>query len=282
VTDDGVQHPIEIGMGLEDMPFEIPNVRAEMCKAYAHARIGWFRAVSHVPRAFAVQSVAAELAVELGRDQLDMLLELIGSARKLDAETAGLPQTGQGPGNFWNHGEPYQEFPIDTARLANVAKLAAQKAGWGKTLPAGEGMGIAAHRSFVSYIAAVARVKVENGVLRVPEMHIAIDAGYIANPERVRSQMQGAAVFGMTAALYSALSFTDGAVDQSNFHDYEMVRADNFPEVVYTHIVPHPFSVHATGVGEPGVPPVVAAIANAVYNATGKRIRNLPIAGQLA
>jgi len=281
VADEGVQHPIEIGMGLEDMPFEIANVRAEMCKAYAHARIGWFRAVSHIPRAFAVQSVAAELAVELGRDQKDFLLELIGSARKLDAESAGLPETVGGAGKFWNHGEPYQEFPIDTGRLAAVAKLAADKAGWGQTLPAGEGLGIAVHRSFVSYIAAVVRVKVENGTVRVPEVHVAIDCGYVANPERVRSQMQGACVFGMTAALYSGLSFTDGAVDQSNFYDYEMVRADNFPEVVHTHIVPNRFTAHATGVGEPGVPPFVAAFVNAIYNASGKRIRNLPVAGQL-
>jgi isoquinoline 1-oxidoreductase beta subunit len=275
--DEGAQHPIEIGMGLEDMPFDIPNVRAEQCKAMAHTRIGWFRSVSHIPRAFAQQSIVAELAAELGRDQKDFLLEIIGAPRKLDWQSAGLPQ------DFWNHGEPSAEFPIDTGRLRGVIELAAEKAGWGKTLPAGEGLGIAGHRSFVTYIATVVHAKVDaDGTVRVPEAHVAIDCGFVANPERVLSQMQGACVFGMTAAMYSAINYENGAVQESNFHDYQMVRADNFPEVVHVHIVPRTFADHAMGVGEPGVPPFVPALTNAIFNATGKRIRNLPIGDQLA
>jgi isoquinoline 1-oxidoreductase beta subunit len=274
--DDGVQHPIEIGMGLEDLPYDIPNIRAEQCKAFAHTRVGWYRSVSNIPRAFAVQSITAELAAELGRDQKDFLLELIGSPRKLDWQAGGLPQ------KFWNHDEPYEEFPFDTGRLRNVIELAAEKAGWGKTLPAGEALGIAGHRSFVSYIAAVVRAKVDaDGTVRVPEVHMAIDCGFVANPERVRSQMQGACVYGMTAALYSGITYENGAVRESNFHDYEMVRSSNFPETVHTHIVKHPFAVHATGVGEPAVPPFLPALTNAIFNATGKRIRNLPIGDQL-
>ena len=149
-------------------------------------------------------------------------------------------------------------------------------------LPAGEALGIAGHRSFVSYIAAVVHAKVlPDGTVRVPEAHLAVDCGFVANPERVLSQMQGAAVFGMTAAMYSGITYANGAVEQSNFHDYPVVRADNFPELVHVHIVEHPFSVHATGVGEPGVPPFVAAFVNAVANASGKRIRTLPIGDQL-
>ena len=274
--DEGKQHPIEIGMGLEDMPFDIPNVRAEQCKALSHTRVGWYRAVSNIPRAFAVQSIAAELAVELGRDQKDFLLELIGPARKLDWKTAGLPQ------DFWNNGEPTDHFPFDTGRLRNVVELAAAKAGWGKTLPKGEGLGIAGHRSFVSYIAMVVRAKVDpDGTVRVPEVHAAIDCGFVANPERVLSQVQGACVFGMTVAMLSGITLENGAVVESNFHDYEQVRADNFPEVVHVHIVEHPFSVHATGVGEPAVPPFVPALTNAIFNASGKRIRNLPVRDQL-
>jgi isoquinoline 1-oxidoreductase beta subunit len=274
--DEGKQHPIEIGMGLEDMPFDIPNVRAEQCKAMAHTRIGWYRSVSHIPRAFAQQSIVAELASELGRDQKDFLLEMIGAPRKLGWRSAGLPR------DFWNHGEPTAEFPFDTGRLRNVIELAAEKAGWGKTLPASEGLGIAGHRSFVTYIAAVVHAKVgADGTVRVPEAHVAIDCGFVANPERVVSQMQGACVFGMTAAIHSAITYEGGAVQESNFHDYQMVRADNFPEVVHVHIVEHPFSSHATSVGEPGVPPFVAALVNAVANASGKRIRNLPIGDQL-
>jgi isoquinoline 1-oxidoreductase beta subunit len=274
--DSGHMPPIEVGMGLADMPYDIANVRCEDCEAKAHARVGWYRSVSNIPRAFAVQSIVAELAVELGIDQKDMLLDLIGAPRVLDLAASGLPE------DFWNYGEPYAEFPNDTGRLRNVVELVAEKAGWGRSLPEGEALGIAAHRSFVSYVATVVHAKVENGRLSVPEVHVAIDCGFVANPERVRSQMQGACVFGMTAAMFSGLSFTDGAVDQSNFYDYEMVRADNFPEVVHTHIVPNRFEAHATGVGEPGVPPFVAALMNAIYNASGKRIRNLPIAGQLA
>ena len=274
--DEGVQHPIEIGMGLEDMPFDIPNVRAEQCKAFAHTRVGWYRSVSHIPRAFAVHSITAELAHELGRDEKDFLLEMLGPPRKLDWQTVGLQQ------DFWNHGEPTSEFPFDTGRLRNVIELAAARGGWGRGLPPGEGLGIAGHRSFVSYIAMVVRVKVDDrGNVTVPETHVAIDCGFVANPERVRSQMQGACVFGMTAAMYSGITLENGAVQQSNFHDYDMVRSSNFPQVVHTHIVEHPFAVHATGVGEPGVPPFLPALSNAIFNATGKRIRNLPIGDQL-
>ncbi len=274
--DEGFQFPIEFGMGLYDMPFEIPNIRVENCKAMAHTRIGWYRSVSNIPRAFAVQSITAELAHELGRDQKDFLLEMIGSPRVIDPKAVGLPE------DFWNYGEPYAEFPIDTGRLRNVVELAAAKAGWGKSLPAGEGLGIAAHRSFVSYVAMVVHAKVAaDGTVRVPEVHVAIDCGFTANPERVKSQIQGACVYGMTLALYSAVNFKDGKAVESNFHDYQMVRADNFPEVVHTHIVPHEFKTHATGVGEPGVPPFAPALTNAIFNATGKRIRDLPIGNQL-
>ena len=274
--DKGVQHEIEIGMGLENLPYDIANIRAEQCKALAHTRVGWYRSVSNIPRAFAVQSATAELAAELGKDQKDFLLEMIGPARKLDAKASGLP------GKFWNQYEPEEEFPFDTGRLSNVVKLAADKAGWGKSLPKGEALGIAGHRSFVSYIAMVVHARVENGKVHVPEVHVAIDCGFAANPERIRSQMEGACVFGMTTAMHSGVSFENGEVQESNFHDYEMIRSDNFPEVVHVHIVPHPFSVHATGVGEPGVPPFIPALTNAIFNASGKRIRNLPIKDQLA
>jgi isoquinoline 1-oxidoreductase beta subunit len=270
--DDGHQFFIEHGMGLVDMPFDIANVRCENGKAMAHTRIGWFRSVSNVPRAFAVQSFAAELAHELGRDQKDYLLELIGPARIIDPEASGFPE------DFWDYGEPYDEFPIDTGRLRGVVELAAAQAGWGRQLPEREGLGIAVHRSFVTYVASVVRVKVEDdGTVRVPEVHTAIDCGFCANPERVRSQVEGGAVMGMTLALNSAITFENGQVMQSNYHDYDVVRCNNFPELVVTHIVPHPFTVHATGVGEPPVPPFAPALCNAIFNATGKRIRDLPI-----
>lgn len=269
--DSGHQFFIENGMGHVDVPFEIPNIRCDNGKAMAHTRIGWFRAVSNIPRAWAIQSFAAELAEELGKDQKEMLLELIGSDRQLDPKKQGFPE------NYWNYGEVNESYPIDTARLKHVLSVAADKADWGKKMPKGEGWGLAAHRSFVTYVATAARVKIdENGLIRVPEMHMVVDCGFAANPERIRSQMEGAAVMGMTCALYSGITFAGGAVEQSNYTDYEMVRSDNYPEKVQTHIIDHPFSVHASGVGEPGVPPVPPAIANAIFNATGKRLRDMP------
>ncbi len=263
--------PIELGMGLVDTPFATPALRCESAVAPAHARIGWWRAVSNVPHAFAIQSFAHELATELGRDHREVLLELIGPDRVIDAKAEGMPE------DLWNYGEPYDGFPIDTGRLKNVLNVAADAIGWGSETPEGEGLGIAVHRSFVSYVAAAVRVKIDGGQVRVPEVHMAVDCGFAANPERIRSQMEGAAVMGMTATLHSAVTYKDGAAQQSNFNDYQMVRATNFPEKVTTHIIPHPFSVKSTGVGEPGVPPVPPAICNAIFAATGKRFRSLPI-----
>ncbi|MCA0939615.1 molybdopterin-dependent oxidoreductase [Salipiger pacificus] len=268
--DEGNVLPLELAMGMTDLPFDLPNIRCEHGKALAHTRIGWFRSVSNIPHAWAIGSCVGELAHELGKDQRQMWLELIGAPRSLDLKAAGLPE------DFWNYGEPIAEFPIETRRLADVLNIAADGIGYGKELPEGEGIGLAVHRSFVSYVACAARVKVANGRITVPEMHMAIDCGFAANPERIQSQMQGAAVMGMTVALHSGITFEGGAVMQSNYYDYDVVRSDNFPTVV-THIVPHPFSVHATGVGEPGVPPVSPAIANGLFAATGDRRRHLPM-----
>jgi isoquinoline 1-oxidoreductase beta subunit len=274
--DSGYQFPIEYGMGFADMPFEIANVRCENGKAMAHNRIGWFRSVSNIPRAFAIQSFVAELAHELGKDQKDFLLEMIGSPRIIDPKAAGMPD------DLWDYGEQYAVYPIDTGRLRNVVEVAANGAGWGKQLPKGEGLGIAVHRSFVTYVATCVHCKVDkDGNVRVPEVHTAIDCGFAANPERIRSQIEGAAVMGMTLALNSAITYDKGRVQQSNYNDYDVVRCDNFPELVVTHIIPHPFSVHASGVGEPGVPPFAPALYNAIFNATGKRVRALPLGDQL-
>ncbi|MEM9522863.1 MAG: molybdopterin cofactor-binding domain-containing protein [Pseudomonadota bacterium] len=269
--DGGNQFPIETGMGHVDMPFDIPHVRCDNGKALAHTRIGWFRAVSNIPRAWAIGSFVGELAQELGRDDLQTWLDLIGTPRTVDPVAEGYPES------FWNYGEPYAEFPIETGRLANVLRMAADGIGYGKDVGDGEGIGLAAHRSFVSYVACAVHVKVVDGRIMVPEMHLAIDCGFAANPERIESQMQGAAVMGMTTALNSGITFENGAVMQSNFYDYDVVRSDNYPLNVVTHIVPHPFSVHSTGVGEPGMPPVPPAIANGLFHATGMRKRHLPI-----
>ena len=230
--DSGYQFNLEYGMGLVDVPVEVPNIRCENGQAMAHTRIGWFRSVSNIPRAFAVQSFICELAHTLGRDPKDFLLEMIGTDRRIDLKAAAMPE------DFWNYGEPYDQFPIDTARLKRVIATAAEKAGWGKKLPKGEGLGIAGHRCFASYVASVVHVKIDNdGVVRVPEVTTVIDCGMYVHPERIRSQLEGAAVMGMSTAVYSGITFKNGAVEQSNFSDFEVARISNYPKKVNVHIL---------------------------------------------
>jgi isoquinoline 1-oxidoreductase beta subunit len=220
--DDGHSFPIEDGMGLVNTPFDIPNVRCENGAAMAHTRIGWYRSVSTQPHTFAVQSAVCEIADKLGRDPKDFLLELIGPPRKLDPKALAFPA------DFWNYGDPYEAFPIDTARLINVINLAAEKSGWGKSMPEKEGLGIAAHCAWSSYVATVVHAKIDkDGTVRVPEVTTVIDCGLYVNPERIRSQLEGAAVMGMSNTLYSGITFKIGAVEQANFSDYDVVRMSN-------------------------------------------------------
>ncbi|MFZ1427676.1 MAG: molybdopterin cofactor-binding domain-containing protein [Geminicoccaceae bacterium] len=275
VPDPKYSSTFEQGMGLVDVPFAIPNLRCEVGEAAAHARIGWFRSVSNIPRAFAVQSFVAEIAHATGRDPKDVLLELIGPPRQLDPNAMGLAEP------LWNYGDPYETFPIDTGRLAGVTNLAAEQAGWGRQLPKGHGLGIATHRSFQSYIATVVEVAIdEQGRLSIPRVDTAVDCGFAVNPERIRSQMEGAAVMGTSLALFGEISFKGGRVEQSNYDNYEVARMDGAPLDVHTHIVVHGIDVPVSGVGEPGVPPFAPALCNAIFAATGKRIRSLPLKGQ--
>jgi isoquinoline 1-oxidoreductase beta subunit len=264
--------PFEIGMGLQDVPFDVPNLRAESIVPPAHTRIGWFRSVSNIPHAFAIQSFAAELAALAGRDQLDYLLELIGPARLVDPGDAGILAD-------WNYGEPHETFPLDTGRLRHVLELVAAEAGWGRSLPAGRGLGLAVNRSFVSYVATAVEVEVgSDGRVAVPVVHIAIDCGFPVNPERIRAQCEGGVVMGQTLAFHSEITFKAGRVQQSNFTDFELTRIDTYPRETHVHIVPHGIEVVPSGVGEPPVPPYAPALYNAIFNATGQRYRSLPLA----
>jgi isoquinoline 1-oxidoreductase subunit beta len=248
----------------------------ESGKAPSQLRVGWFRAVNNVMHAWSEQSFIAEIAAQLGKDPKDFLLELIGPARIVEVGK-------QVTTPWWNYGEPDGAFQVDTGRLRKVAELAAERAGWGRQLPKGRGLGIAAHRAFVSYIATVVEVEVDaKGNITVPRVDTAVDCGFCVNPERVRSQIEGAAVMGMTLAKYGEITFKNGRVEQGNFNDSPILRIDESPKETRVHIVENSIDVHPSGVGEPGVPPFAPALCNAIFAATGKRIRKLPIGNQLA
>lgn len=261
----------QLSMGWTDIPYPIPNLRVENGPAKAHVRIGWLRSVSNIYHAFGVQTFTDELAAAAGRDRVEYLLALIGQPRVIDFAREGVKQNG--PNN--------PKFAFDTARLRHVIEVAAEQSGWAKKKAApGRALGIAAHRSFLTYVAAVAEVEVHGGEIRIPRVDIAVDAGRVINPDRVKSQFEGAAVFGASVALMGEITAAGGRIQQSNFDRYPVARMHQAPFETHVHIVPS--DAAPAGVGEPGVPPMAPAICNAIFAATGKRIRELPIRGQLS
>jgi isoquinoline 1-oxidoreductase subunit beta len=257
----------ELDMGWTNLPFDIPNHRAENGPAQNHLRIGWLRSVANIQHAFAIHSFVDELAHLAKRDSVEYLLDVLGKPRTIDLG-------GRSP--------LAAKYPLDTGRLRNVIELAAERSGWAKKKPSkGRALGIAAHWSFYTYVAAVVEVDVDdNGKVRIPRVDIAVDAGRVISPDRVKAQFEGAAVFGAGIALMNEITASAGAVQQSNFHDYRVARMEEAPMETRVHIVQS--DAPPAGVGEPGVPPMAPAICNAIFAATGKRIRDLPVKKQLA
>ena len=261
----------QANQGWTEIPYRIANLRIENGPAPAHMRIGWLRSVANIHHAYAVQTFTDELAALANADRVDYLLTLIGTARVVDFAAEGMP--GRKPDD--------PRFRFDTARLRHVTELVAERSGWSrKKSGARRGFGVAAHWSFLSYIAAVVEVEVdERGNATIPRVDVAVDAGTIVNRDRVVSQFEGAAVFGASLALMGEITASGGRIQQSNFDTYPVARISQAPRETHVHLVPS--SAAPAGVGEPGVPPIAPAIGNAIFAATGMRIRQLPIGAQL-
>lgn len=260
----------EMQQGWTDIPYDIPNLRAESGRAAAHVRIGWLRSVANIYQAFAVQTFSDELAGHAKRDRIEYMLDLIGPARVINLKQMGV--------EYPNYGASPDEYPIDTARLRHVIELVAEKSAWGKEKAAnGVGYGFAAHRSFLTYVACVVKVEVNSdGDIRIPRVDYAVDAGTVVNPDRARAQFEGAAVFGTSIARTGEITAKNGAIQQSNFNDYPVARINEAPYQTNVHLVSS--DAPPAGIGEPGVPPFIPAFCNAIFDATGKRVRELPLA----
>jgi isoquinoline 1-oxidoreductase beta subunit len=243
-----------------DFPaYGVPNFRLEFARAESGMPLGYWRSVENSGNQFAISSFLDELAGAAGHDPLEFLLAVLGPPRKIDL----------GGDNG----------VVDVGRRRRVIQLAAEKANWGKALPAGQGRGIAAHFGYGSYVAQVAEVSYDAAKgLRVQRVVCAIDCGLAVNPNGVKAQMESAINFGLAATLKSTITYDRGRVQQSNFHDYEVLRMSDAPPDIEVHIVAS--SDPPGGCGEPGVPPIAPAVGNALFAASGKRVRRLPIRTQ--
>ncbi|HEY5927277.1 MAG TPA: molybdopterin cofactor-binding domain-containing protein [Kofleriaceae bacterium] len=261
----------ELQQGVTDLVLAAPNVRAEACKATARTRIGWYRSVYNIFHAFAVGSFIDEIAHARGKDPRDTWLDVIGPAKQFSLADLGIAKLS-------NYGEPLDKHPVDAGRLRNVIERVTAAARWSDRK--GRALGLAAHRSFVSYTAVVISVVPDaKRTMRIDEAWIAMDAGTVVNQERVHAQLEGSVVMGISNALYGGATMTRGATDQTNFRDAKIARIGDVPRRIHTQIVPS--QAPPSGVGEPGVPPVAPAVANAIFALTGKRLREIPLARSL-
>jgi isoquinoline 1-oxidoreductase beta subunit len=230
--------------GVADTPYNIPNMDVQLHTVKTGVPVLWWRSVGHSHTAFVMETMVDELAAAAGKDPVQFRREMLA-----------------------NH-----------PRVLRVLNLAAEKAQWGSPVPAGRARGIAVHESFGSVCAHVAEVSLQGKDIRVHKVTTAFDCGLVVNPMTVEAQLQSAIAFGLSAALYSQITFKDGQVEQSNFHNYRVLRMNEMPQVE-VHLVPG--GDKPTGVGEPGTPPIAPAVANALFALTGKRARRLPLSQDL-
>ena len=244
----------ELNQGFTNNPYAIKNFRLESIKAEANLRIGWMRSVVHIHSSFGINSFVDELAAAAQKDPIQFHLELLGKDRVIEGKS---------------------EFPFNSKRFKNVLTTTAEMANWGTKLPKNHGIGVAIHYSFYSYIATIVEVSVIDKKVKVENIWTSIDCGLALNKDNIKNQLEGAAIFGMSLALFGKISAKEGAISQNNFYDYQMTRMKDAPNI-HINIVD---AMHEppTGVGEPGVPVIAPAICNAIFNATGERVRSLPL-----
>ena len=256
----------QMALGFADLPFELEHLSIEKHSVDSFIRPGWVRSVACINNGFALGSFVDELAVKANKNTTAMWLDLLGSDRLVDPNQDGF--------KYSNYNLPLSEHPLDTKRMKSLIKLLSDKAKVDEKLPENQGWGISFLRSFGSFVAAATKVQVKNNKVTVLAMHTAVDCGLVITPDRVKAQMEGAMVFGLSIALMGEISVKAGQVEQSNFHDHPVTRISQTPEM-HVHIVAS--SAPPGGIGEPGVPPVAPSITNAIYHASKVRIRDLPI-----
>lgn len=259
----------EAEMGHTDMPFDVPNISLEAGNSKAHTRIGWLRSVCHIQQNFAVSSFVDELAHAAQQDPYEYLLSLLGEDRLFDMKAA----------KMGNRGASADDYPYDIGRLKAVTKRAAKAAQWqqrARDMPRGRGLGIACCRSFLGYTGHVVEVEVTNrGEVKIPNIWVTLDAGTIVSPDRVHAQLEGAAIMACTQAKYGKIGFRNGRAIETNFDGYQMMTMADAPSKIHVDIVPS--TAAPSGVGETGVPSCAPALCNAIFAATGKRVRDLPL-----
>ena len=265
---EGVEYPSagELDLGFSDVPLALKHIQLEAVKAPAHTRIGWMRSVCNIQHAFGIGSFVDEIAVNANKPCVQMWRDLLGKARIEPFENQNF--------TYGNYGEDLADHPVDVGRYHKVLdKLEAVMADAPKAAK-NQGWGMAVHRSFVSYVAVATLVEVVDKQLKVLKSIAVMDAGRVINPDRVKSQLEGAIIFGLSLATMGEITFKDGKVEQSNFHDYPLLRMPQSPQID-TYIIES--IAKPAGVGEPGVPPVAPSLTNAIFAATGIRYRDLPL-----
>ena len=256
----------QLALGFGDIPFALNNLSIEKHAVDSFVRPGWVRSVACINNGFALGSFVDELAVKAKLPTRQMWLNLLGDDRHVDPNKNRF--------KYSNYDLDLTTHPIDTKRMKDVINLISDKANIEQTLSDNQAWGISFLRSFGSFVAAATKVEVVNNKVTVLEMHTAVDCGIVVTPDRVKAQMEGAMIFGLSIALMGEISVVEGKVQQSNFHDSPVTRMNQVPEM-YVHLVES--DAPPGGIGEPGVPPVAPSITNAIYHASKTRIRDLPV-----